>query len=373
MPIRSLPPPKIVIRSGSQRERVVELPVADLGQPQTPDGEVGVLQRLVLGVGDQLGQPIGPAAVAALAVRVDQTLRCWSRRWRRSGGRWAPSDCRSAQVDDPRAPGTTRLRRRHRADGSTYDRGQRNEEVAVAERPSRPSRFELVDGPPRPAPDASAGPSRPRRRQNPTAMILLFSGVVLVVASALVLPHRSEDAGADLPSPSLVTNDTTPATSCDLGTEGCRVLVAARWRDRTAQVLREHLDPEDVYFTGYSYSANTRYTTGPRLNALGLEIYRLVGGGTEVFVQVARSDADALRCGTVTHHRCVRQRLADGQEFWMTTTDGMQDGIEIQHSPEGSYVVTLAARNVRGGSAPEVTYSDLIAVAQDPRLRPPPE
>jgi hypothetical protein len=242
----------------------------------------------------------------------------------------------------------------------------------VAERPSRPGRFELVDGPPRPAPEAPAGPSRPRRRQGLMAMILLVTAVVLV-AAALVLPHRSQDAGADLPSPSpLVTNDTVPETSCDLGTEGCRVLVAARWRDRTAQVLRDRLDPEDVYFTGYSYSANTRYTTGPRLNALGLEIYRLVGGGTEVFVQVARSDADALRCGTVTQHRCVRQRLADGQEFWMTTTDGMQDGIEIQHSPDGSYVVTLAARNVRGGSAPAVTYSDLIGVAQDPRLRPPP-
>lgn len=204
-------------------------------------------------------------------------------------------------------------------------------------------------------------------------MILLVTGVVLVAACALVLQNRSEDAGADVPSPSpLVTNDTPPETSCDLGTEGCRALVAARWRESTAKTLREHLDPEDVYFTGYSYSANTRYTAGPRLNALGLEIYRLVGGGTEVFVQVARSDADAIRCGTVTHHRCVRQRLADGQEFWMTTTDGMRDGIEIQHSPDGTYVVTLAARNVRGGSAPAVTYGELISVAQDPRLRPPP-
>jgi hypothetical protein len=51
----------------------------------------------------------------------------------------------------------------------------------------------------------------------------------------------------------------------------------------------------------------------------------------------------------------------------------MRDGIEIQHSPEGSYVVTLAARNVRGGAAPQVSYSDLIAVAQDPRLQPPPD
>jgi len=206
-------------------------------------------------------------------------------------------------------------------------------------------------------------------------VILLLSAVVLVAVSVLVRPDRSEDAGAGatLPSPSpVVATDIPPTTPCDLGAEGCRVLVAARWRDRTAAILRERLDPEDVYFTGYSYSMSSRYTTGPRLNALGLEVYRLVNGGTEVFVQVARTRDDALPCGTITGHRCVRQRLADGQELSMTTTDGMRDGIEIQHSPDGTYVIPLAARNIRGGRAPEVTYGDLIAVAQDPRLRPPP-
>ena len=236
----------------------------------------------------------------------------------------------------------------------------------MADKPSRVSRFELVDGPLPPTPE-SPSDTVVRPRKGPGILVLVGAAVVMLMA-ALALPHPTPDASTPLRSPSVPT----PGVPCDLSSEGCRVLQAARWRDSTAKTLREHLDPEDVYFTGYSYSANTRYTAGPRLNALGLEIYRLVGGGTEVFVQVARSDADALRCGTVTHHRCVRQRLADGQEFWMTTTDGMQDGIEIQHSPEGSYVVTLAARNVRGGSAPAVTYSDLIAVAQDPRLRPPP-
>ena len=59
---------------GLEGESVIELAVADLVEPQTADGEIGVLQRLVLRVGDQLRQPVGPAPVAAVAVRVDQTL-----------------------------------------------------------------------------------------------------------------------------------------------------------------------------------------------------------------------------------------------------------------------------------------------------------
>ncbi len=236
----------------------------------------------------------------------------------------------------------------------------------MADVPSRGDRFELIDGPLPPTPgtpSATVG----RQRKGPWVLVLVGAAVVILMAAS-TFPRPTPDASLPLPGPSVPT----PGATCDLSSEECRVVQTARWRDNTAKILREHLDPEDVYFTGYSYSANARYTAGPRLNALGLEIYRLEGGGTEVFVQVARSDADALRCGTVTHHRCVRQRLADGQKFWMTTTDGMQDGIEIQHSPEGSYVVTLVARNVRGGSAPEVTYGDLIAVAEDPRLQLPP-
>ena len=150
------------------------------------------------------------------------------------------------------------------------------------------------------------------------------------------------------------------------------MITAARWRDRTAMILRERLDPEDTYFTGYSYSANPRYTTGQRLNALGLQVYRLEGGGTEVFVQIAKTRADAVRCGAITHHRCVGQRFMDGNRFSMTTTPGVQEGIEVQHSPAGTYVITLVARNTTGGRPLELNNGDLIAVAQDPRLQPPP-
>ena len=55
-------------------QRVVQLAGPDLVHPQSPDGQVGVLQHLVLTVGDVLGQPVGPAAVAAVGVGVFQAL-----------------------------------------------------------------------------------------------------------------------------------------------------------------------------------------------------------------------------------------------------------------------------------------------------------
>jgi hypothetical protein len=53
---------------------VVQLAGSDLVHPQASDGQVGVLQRLVLNVRDVLGQSVGPAAVAALGVGVLQAL-----------------------------------------------------------------------------------------------------------------------------------------------------------------------------------------------------------------------------------------------------------------------------------------------------------
>ena len=236
----------------------------------------------------------------------------------------------------------------------------------MADVPSRGSRFELIDGPLPPTPE-KPNDTVVRSRKGPGILVLVGAAVVMLLA-ALALPHPTPTAVPPLPGPSVQATD----PSCDLSSEGCRVVQAARWRDSTAKTLREHLDPEDVYFTGYSYSANTRYTAGPRLNALGLEIYRLVGGGTEVYVQVARSEADAIPCGTVTHHRCVRQRLADGQEFWMTTTDGMRTASRSSAVRGG--LRDHAGRPQRQGrcySGGDLRRPDRRG--SDPRLRPPPE
>lgn len=245
----------------------------------------------------------------------------------------------------------------------------------VAHLPSRSSRFELVDGPLQPKPEGSTGGGGPSRGswRGSSTIVVLVGAAVLVLLAAMLLPHGARDPSTPLPTPSpMITSPTPPSASCDLRQEGCRVVTAARWRDRTAMVLRERLDPEDTYFTGYSYSVNPRYTTGQRLDALGLQVYRLEGGGTEVFVQIAKTRADAVRCGAITHQRCVGQRFMDGNRFSMTTTSGVEEGIEVQHSPAGTYVITLVAHNTTGGRALELNNGDLIAVAQDPRLQPPP-
>jgi len=52
------------------RQGVLELAHPDLFHTQPPNSQVRVLQRLVLSIGDVLSQPIGPAAIAALPVRV---------------------------------------------------------------------------------------------------------------------------------------------------------------------------------------------------------------------------------------------------------------------------------------------------------------
>ena len=59
---------------GLQGDGRLQLGGSDLPHPPTAYSEVGVLQWLVLGVGDELGQPIRPAPVAALLVGVLQAL-----------------------------------------------------------------------------------------------------------------------------------------------------------------------------------------------------------------------------------------------------------------------------------------------------------
>jgi hypothetical protein len=246
----------------------------------------------------------------------------------------------------------------------------------VAGRTSGTHRFELVDGPLPPGSDPDASPPTSDRTgslRTPSALIVLVSAIVLVMVAAFVLPHSPSDAPGPPPEP--VPSPSTsapPGAGCDLALEACRVTAAERWRNRTAAIVRERLDPENAYFTGHSYGVSSLYTTGSRLDALALDVYRLNGGGTEVFIQIAKTRADAVRCGQITRHRCTGQRFMDGNRFSMTTTPGVAQGIEVQHSPAGTYVITIAARNTTGGRPLELNNGDLIAVAQDPRLEPPP-
>jgi hypothetical protein len=249
--------------------------------------------------------------------------------------------------------------------------------IAVAADPSRRRRFELVDGPlPERSPSVrgAKAPAIPL----PAPLVVTVCTVVLLVV-AIVVSGRPGGGAVPGPGPGPAptpasTSVIRPSTTCDLAHDGCRIVQTARWRARTAAILRARLDPDNLYFTGYSYSVTSLYNTGPRLNALGLEVYRLEGGGgTEVFVQIAKSRADAVRCGTITHHRCISQRFMDGNRFSLTATTMVADGIEVQHIPAGTYVITLVARNTTAGRPLTLTTGDLIEIAQDPRLRPPPD
>lgn len=234
-------------------------------------------------------------------------------------------------------------------------------------------RFELVDGPVPPATDdpAAGGPGR-----GPTGLpvwLAVAVSVLAVVVLAVVPPRVNHSAPAPTPPPlPLIPTPSTPTAGCDLADPACRITQASQWRDRTAAVVRSRLDPQDRYFTGYSYATSTPYENGSRLDALGLEVYRLEGGGTEVFVQIAKSRGAALRCGQLTRHRCFGQRFMDGNRFTLTPTTSVADGVEVQYSPSGTYVITLVARNTTAGRPLEIGIGDLIGVAQDPRLQPPP-
>ena len=142
-----------------------------------------------------------------------------------------------------------------------------------------------------------------------------------------------------------------------------------------SEVVVSHLDPDKSYFTGYSFSYDPRYDS-PAFwrrgeGALGLEVFRLNGGATEVYVQVASGYDAAVRCGATTGGRCEGQRFMNGNRFTLSATTQIERGIEVQHRPDGDQVITVVARNTTRGKVLEVTRADLIELVQDPRLRLP--
>ena len=100
-------------------------------------------------------------------------------------------------------------------------------------------------------------------------------------------------------------------------------------------------------------------------------MFRLKGGATEVYLQVATDDRSAVRCGEITRHRCQSQRFLDGNRFTLTTSTTVEQGMEVQYRPDGKQVVTVAARNTTRGERLKLGRGELLALVQDPRLRLP--
>lgn len=208
------------------------------------------------------------------------------------------------------------------------------------------------------------------------AVLVLVLGATTLLDRGARVPQAASTPVAPVPTATAGRPGPEPVTAaCDIANPSCQATVMRRWRTEMSEVVASHLDPQETYFTGYSFSYDERYESrtfwagGP--GALGLEVFRLDGGATEVYLQVASGYDTAVRCGETTGGRCEGQRFLDGNRFTLSTTTQVARGIEVQHRPDGDQVVTVVARNTTRGQVLEVTRADLIALVQDPRLRLP--
>jgi hypothetical protein len=202
--------------------------------------------------------------------------------------------------------------------------------------------------------------------------------VVLVVAGAVfLLPDRTPAPVAAPPAPTVASSPMpTPITAnCDTGDPLCRGEIMRRWRAEMAVVVGSYLDPAGDYFSGTGFRYDERYEdpgfwTGQG-GALAFELFRWDEGATTVYVQVATSRQDAVRCGATIGQTCVRQQFLDGNFFNLTNTVHVSEGMEVQYRPTGTYVITVIARNTTKGREFQVERGDLLRLVQDPRLQLP--
>ena len=228
--------------------------------------------------------------------------------------------------------------------------------------------------------DLARGRGLIRRRWWRRGLSAVAAAVVLAVGVIQLWPEPQFVPSSAPPITTPVTNlPSTPAprprASCDTTTLPCRAAILSAWRTQMADIVGDYVDRDQNYFSGFSFFYDDRYespqiwTGGP--GVLGLELYRLQGGGTQVYLQIATSRQAAVRCGTTTRNSCVSQRFMDGNRFILSETSDVAAGLEVQYSPLGDQVITVIARNVSEGRELPIARSDLISLVQDPRLRLP--
>jgi len=209
---------------------------------------------------------------------------------------------------------------------------------------------------------------------------LLAAVLVLVVAAVFVTRGAATAPEADsTPAPPAMRFTPSPvphvSARCDVRNGMCQATVMREWRTEMARIAASYVDPEGDYFTGYGFSYTPRYESrsfwAGQGGALGLEMFRLGGGATEVYLQVATGYDSAVRCGDITRRACESHRFMDGNRFTLTATTQVSKGMEVQYRPDGDQVITVVARNTTKGSALEVTRGQLLALVQDQRLRLP--
>ena len=219
---------------------------------------------------------------------------------------------------------------------------------------------------------------RNQRARRASGLVAAMLVLVLGAVAFLRLGTTTPEAGS---TPLTPTATSTPSpvphvsASCDVRNGMCQATVMREWRTEMSRIAASYVDPDGAYFTGYSFRYTPRYESrsfwAGRGGALGLEMFRLQGGATEVYLQVATNEDAAVRCGEITGRKCVSQRFMDGNRFSLTATTQVSQGIEVQYRPDGDQVITVVARNTTKGAALAVTRGQLLTLVQDPRIRLP--
>jgi hypothetical protein len=203
--------------------------------------------------------------------------------------------------------------------------------------------------------------------------------VVLVVAGAVFLRPDPDPLPVAAPPRATTASRPTPtpiSAGCDTSDPLCQGEIMRRWRAEMAVVVGSYIDPRGDYFSGYGFRYNERYEepgfwTGQG-GALALEMFAWdKAGATTVYVQIATSRRNALRCGATIGRTCVRQKFLNGNSISLTETVNVRQGMEVQYRPAGTYVITVIARNTTKGREFDVGRADLIGLVEDPRLQLP--
>ena len=135
-------------------------------------------------------------------------------------------------------------------------------------------------------------------------------------------------------------------------------------------MVADYLDPEGSYFNASSYYARDEteglWTT--KQGALAMEIFRVGGGSTQVYVQIATSRAYAPRCGEATQNTCTSIRFLDGNRFILSDAMDTADGLEGQYRPNGTDVITVVVRDIGPGDSKRIDQGQLLRLLEDERL-----
>jgi hypothetical protein len=198
--------------------------------------------------------------------------------------------------------------------------------------------------------------------------------VLLVLIAQLRPPRATDQVTSSLPTP-VVTSAPLPEPPCDPSEGDCQRAQIYAWQTTMAEVISSYVDPGDHYFNVFRTPDDTLNPPGFWVSdggALAVDLLRRGrGGATQVSMQIATSRRYAIACGRTTHRECISMRFMDGNRFTLTETSRVDEGMEVQFSPDGTQVITAIAYNPVRGEPLTIDRGELIELVQDPRLRLP--